>query len=235
MKIGIKYCGGCNSRYDRTKEVSKLKKKFPQHEFTYAAEQTVCDICLLVCGCMTACAAPDDTAAKRFEQLCTPAQFAQFASALAAEPEQSLKPTICMLHIGDSASLSKTFTDTDVRAFSVLTGNYGKLYTDPAFAAQYGFGRPAVHTALVGSLLHTLIETRLPGDGAILLDQHIRFAAPAFIGDSITASAVLTNASARNSRLIVKIRGTCVNQNGLLIAEGSYYLALRTDLFAVDK
>ena len=38
MKIGIKYCGGCNSRYDRTKEVEKLKKQFPQHEFTYQVD-----------------------------------------------------------------------------------------------------------------------------------------------------------------------------------------------------
>lgn len=27
MKIGIKYCGGCNPRYDRSQEVEKLKKK----------------------------------------------------------------------------------------------------------------------------------------------------------------------------------------------------------------
>lgn len=29
MKIGIKYCGGCNPRYDRSHEVDKLKKRFP--------------------------------------------------------------------------------------------------------------------------------------------------------------------------------------------------------------
>lgn len=29
MKIGIKYCGGCNPRYDRNQEVEKLKKNFP--------------------------------------------------------------------------------------------------------------------------------------------------------------------------------------------------------------
>ena len=36
MKIGIKYCGGCNPRYDRSQEVEKLKKKFSQHTFTSA-------------------------------------------------------------------------------------------------------------------------------------------------------------------------------------------------------
>ena len=54
MKIGVKYCGGCNSRYDRTKQVAKLIQQFPTHTFTYQPDQEVCDICLLVCGCMTA-------------------------------------------------------------------------------------------------------------------------------------------------------------------------------------
>ena len=91
MKIGIKYCGGCNSRYDRTKEVEKLKKQFPQHEFTYQVDTAICDIFLLVCGCMTACASPEGLAAKRFEQLCTPAQFAQLAAALKAESDDQKK------------------------------------------------------------------------------------------------------------------------------------------------
>ena len=69
MKIGIKYCGGCNPRYDRSQEVEKLKKKFPQHTFTYEIENTVCDICLLVCGCMTACAEETGIAARKFKKL----------------------------------------------------------------------------------------------------------------------------------------------------------------------
>lgn len=30
MNIGIKYCGGCNPRYQKTKEVAKLKNKLSE-------------------------------------------------------------------------------------------------------------------------------------------------------------------------------------------------------------
>jgi len=55
MKVGIKYCGGCNPRYDRVSEVEKLKKKFPGIAITYAKEEEVYDWVILVCGCSAAC------------------------------------------------------------------------------------------------------------------------------------------------------------------------------------
>ena len=93
MKIGIKYCGGCNSRYDRTKEVEKLKKQFPQHEFTYQVDTAICDICLLVCGCMTACVSQERLAATPLEQLTPPAQCTHLAAALTtkADPHRPTK------------------------------------------------------------------------------------------------------------------------------------------------
>ncbi|HAM05516.1 MAG TPA: beta-hydroxyacyl-ACP dehydratase, partial [Megasphaera sp.] len=37
MVIGIKYCGGCNSTYDRAQEVQRLMGDFPGHTWVYAA------------------------------------------------------------------------------------------------------------------------------------------------------------------------------------------------------
>lgn len=122
MKIGIKYCGGCNPRYDRSQEVEKLKKKFPQHTFTYEIENTVCDICLLVCGCMTACAEETGIAARKFKKLCTPQQFAAFAKELAEAPPETAdtKRRICL---GDTATMERTFTEEDIQQFAKLTGD----------------------------------------------------------------------------------------------------------------
>lgn len=161
MKIGIKYCGGCNPRYDRSQEVEKLKKKFPQHTFTYEIENTVCDICLLVCGCMTACAEETGIAARKFKKLCTPQQFAAFAKELAEAPPETAdtKRRICL---GDTATMERMFTEEDIQQFAKLTGDYGKLHTDAAFAAKYGFGRPVVHGILTGSLLSSIMGTTLP-------------------------------------------------------------------------
>lgn len=55
MKVFIKYCGGCNPRYDRVKELDNFKRKYKDIEFTYDYDNDV-DICLIVCGCNSACA-----------------------------------------------------------------------------------------------------------------------------------------------------------------------------------
>jgi hypothetical protein len=55
MKVGIKYCGGCNPRYDRVSEVEKLKKKLPDTIMTYAKEEETYDWVILVCGCSAVC------------------------------------------------------------------------------------------------------------------------------------------------------------------------------------
>ena len=48
MTIGIKYCGGCNSVYNRGRQTQLLKEQFPEHEFRTAAAGTVCDVWLIV-------------------------------------------------------------------------------------------------------------------------------------------------------------------------------------------
>lgn len=56
LSIGIKYCGGCNARYDRVKKVQELKNLFPNLFFTPAVSEESYDLVIVVCGCPAACA-----------------------------------------------------------------------------------------------------------------------------------------------------------------------------------
>lgn len=56
MLIGIKYCGGCNSRYDRVKFVNSIKEKFSHINFCSVEKQKEVDYLLVVCGCGATCA-----------------------------------------------------------------------------------------------------------------------------------------------------------------------------------
>ncbi|MDR3259874.1 MAG: hypothetical protein LBT51_09745 [Fusobacteriaceae bacterium] len=56
FEIGIKYCGGCNPRYNRVEEVEKIKNKLENHIFEYAKEDKTYDFILVACGCLAACA-----------------------------------------------------------------------------------------------------------------------------------------------------------------------------------
>lgn len=57
MKIGVKYCGGCNPHYERRTELEKLEKKFPEYHFEPAAAEGEYDKILLICGCTCRCIA----------------------------------------------------------------------------------------------------------------------------------------------------------------------------------
>ena len=54
MNIYVKYCGGCNPRYDREAFVNELKERLPQHKFSENHEDP--DASMIVCGCSCACA-----------------------------------------------------------------------------------------------------------------------------------------------------------------------------------
>lgn len=64
MNISVKYCGGCNPRYDRPGLLNKLKKEFPMHTFDYANPDTESDFLIVICGCTAVCAQYSDLKAK---------------------------------------------------------------------------------------------------------------------------------------------------------------------------
>ncbi|CAK7068374.1 hypothetical protein CIW83_19030 [Tissierella sp. P1] len=65
MKVGIKYCGGCNSRFDRTSIVDKIKSDYKEFEFSYAIESEEYDFIIVINGCHIACAGLQDLKSKR--------------------------------------------------------------------------------------------------------------------------------------------------------------------------
>lgn len=61
-RVGVRYCGGCNPRYDRVALVKKLASLLPQAELVPAQAGTAYAGALAVCGCPSRCARTDDLA-----------------------------------------------------------------------------------------------------------------------------------------------------------------------------
>lgn len=58
MKYGIKFCGGCNPRYERGKLFNRLKEELsPKITFGNAKEDELYDGLIVFCGCTNCCAA----------------------------------------------------------------------------------------------------------------------------------------------------------------------------------
>ena len=56
LRIGIKYCGGCNPHYDRVALVSALEKELSSKAVLVHWEERDLDLIIAVQGCPTACA-----------------------------------------------------------------------------------------------------------------------------------------------------------------------------------
>jgi len=56
LRIGVKYCGGCNPGYDRVELVEQLEKRLEGTAMFVSPEDEEIDLILAVEGCTTACA-----------------------------------------------------------------------------------------------------------------------------------------------------------------------------------
>ena len=57
MKCGVRFCGGCNPRFERGEVFHEFKRDITNIEFTYADENEHYDILLVIGGCQSCCAA----------------------------------------------------------------------------------------------------------------------------------------------------------------------------------
>lgn len=121
--------------------------------------------------------------------------------------------------IGQTASCSKTITETDIVIYAGLSGDFNPIHVDKEYAKKTRFGERIAHGLLSSSLLSQLLGVHLPGKGAVYMEQSLKFKAPVFIGDTITATATVQEFIEEKN--ILKLLTECHNQNGQLVITGN--------------
>ncbi len=123
------------------------------------------------------------------------------------------------LKIGDSASLSRTLTPEDIALFALVSGDINPAHRDPDYAREDMFHHIIVHGMWTGGLISAVLGTKLPGPGAIYLDQSLSFRAPVTPGDTITASVTVSELNPEKRRVTLDCHG--VNQDGKEVLRGT--------------
>ena len=126
--------------------------------------------------------------------------------------------------IGEYATFSRTISEQDVATFAEVTGDFNPLHMDDEYARQARFGRRIAHGMLTAGLISTVLGTKLPGTGALYLEQTLKFLAPVYLGDTITAEAKVI--AWRADKRIVTLQTTCRNQDGKDVLAGQAVLML---------
>lgn len=128
------------------------------------------------------------------------------------------------IQVGDTASLSKTITDEDIRTFADLTSDHNPMHLDDEFAGKTKFGRRIAHGMLSASLISAVLANQLPGRGTVYLGQSLQFVAPVFPGDTVTARVTVTKI--REDKPIVTLETLCLNQNDETLIKGEAVVML---------
>ena len=120
--------------------------------------------------------------------------------------------------LGQTASVSKKVTNEVILEFAHVSGDFNPVHVDEKAAANSRFGKRIAHGALNSSLISTVLGTQLPGSGTIYLAQTIKFKAPVFIDDEITAEVIVTGLKPEKNIAVLKTIVT--NQDGVVVAKG---------------
>jgi 3-hydroxybutyryl-CoA dehydratase len=122
------------------------------------------------------------------------------------------------LSIGDSATFTKTLSETDIYLFAGITGDLNPAHVDAVTAAQGMFKQRIAHGMLSASFISTVLAMKLPGPGTIYAGQNLQFRGPVFIGDTVTARVECIEKI--EARKWAKFKTTVTNQDGKLVVDG---------------
>lgn len=126
------------------------------------------------------------------------------------------------VHLGESKTLQRVFTQEEVKQCAALTGDSNPLYLDETFAAATRYRRTIVQALLTEGLITALINQYIPGPGALLLEKELVFPFPVFVGETITARVEVIDIDHERHWLTQKV--ICHNPHGQEVIRGQIVL-----------
>ncbi|EEW5974035.1 MaoC family dehydratase [Escherichia coli] len=124
--------------------------------------------------------------------------------------------TMQNLYIGMTAQYSQTVSDSDIKAFSGLSGDKNPVHMSDEYAQKTMFKKRIAHGFMSASYFSAIFGTKLPGEGCVYLSQTLKFIKPVYIGDTVTAIVTLTKINSRSRRLTFDT--ICVVKNETVIS-----------------
>jgi phosphate acetyltransferase len=131
------------------------------------------------------------------------------------------------IQLGETASLVRTLSREDIELFAVMSGDVNPAHVDEDYARSDMFHKIIAHGMWGGSLISTLIGTKLPGPGTIYLDQTLSFRHPVSVGDTITVTVTVTAKDAAQHRATLDC--ICSNQRGEVVISGTALVIAPTE------
>ena len=129
------------------------------------------------------------------------------------------------LQLGMTVSDTRVFTAADLDEYGDLVGDRNPLFRDDGAARGRGFNGRIVPGPLLAGMFSNLLGTRLPGRGTGWMKQVLRYPAPAYPGETLTASVSITRLRADKE---LGNLSTCVRAaDGRVVCDGEALVLVR--------
>jgi acyl dehydratase len=120
--------------------------------------------------------------------------------------------TIQGLQVGDTFTVSRRFSEEEMRAFADVTRDYNAVHFNSRFSEAKNFRDRICHGLLIGSML-----TEIGGQiGWLASLMNFRFKQPVYFGETITCRFTITDI---DDRLRASAEAVYFNQDGDLVLE----------------
>jgi acyl dehydratase len=124
--------------------------------------------------------------------------------------------TVAGLNAGDTFTVTRTFTEDDVQAFTAVTRDHNPVHSSKEFIALKGFRDRICHGLLVGGMI-----TEVGGQiGWLASGMSFRFKKPIYFDDTITCRFTLTAVDRKNR---AEAEAVFTNQHGEIVLEASLF------------
>lgn len=132
--------------------------------------------------------------------------------------------------VGDKVRFAKTVSESDVYLFAGITGDFSGNHVNEEFMRTSAYGRRIAHGALMVGYMSTCsslmidrsLEKGIDSTPVSLGYDRVRFVAPVFINDTITAVYTIVEVDEERRRTRAKIEIT--NQHGKTVAAAEHIL-----------
>lgn len=124
--------------------------------------------------------------------------------------------------VGMKEEITKTITEEDIQKFAEVSLDFNPIHMDEEAGKGSIFGQRIAHGMISAGLISAVLGTKLPGEGAIYMSQELKFLAPVFIGDTVTAICEIEELITEKNRVILKT--IVINQDKKEVVSGKAVL-----------
>ena len=121
------------------------------------------------------------------------------------------------IEIGMEVSYTQTITDSDVKAFSGISGDKNPVHMDDEYAKNSRYKKRIAHGMLSASFFSALFGTKIPGEGCVYVAQSLRFKRPVYLDDTVVASVIVTSVDLKKKRVFFQ---TVCKVNNKIVIDG---------------